>query len=141
MQPAVSLITLGVTDFNRSLQFYRDGLGWPTAAKENDPVAFFQLNNIILGLWSREELAKDARIPDTKPGFGGMSIAHNVGSEKEVDDVLATAKHAGAKILKSAEKVFWGGYSGYFADPDEHLWEVAHNPYWKLDAHGKATIL
>jgi catechol 2,3-dioxygenase-like lactoylglutathione lyase family enzyme len=140
MQPAASLITLGVTDFNRSLRFYRDGLGWPTTAKESDPVAFFQLHNIILGLWSREELAKDARIPNTKPGFGGISIAHNVGSEKEVDDVLATAERVGAKILKPAEKVFWGGYSGYFADPEGHLWEVAYNPHWKLDERGMATL-
>lgn len=140
MRPTVTLVTLGVTDFNRSLQFYRDGLGWPTKAKEGDPVAFFQLSNLVLGLWSRAELAKDAHMADTQPGFSGISLAHNTASEHEVDEVLATAKRAGAKVLKPAEKVFWGGYSGYFSDPDGHLWEVAFNPMWAMDDDGRVTL-
>ena len=139
MKPAVSLITLGVRDFGRALKFYRDGLGWKTSAKEGDPVAFFQLNNLILGLWSREELAKDAHVPDTA-GFSGITIAHNVRSEKEVDEVLDVAKHAGATVTKPAAKTFWGGYSGYVADPEGHLWEVAHNPFWDVAEDGVTTL-
>jgi catechol 2,3-dioxygenase-like lactoylglutathione lyase family enzyme len=136
----MSLVTLGVKDLQKSIAFYRDGLGWKTEVKEGDGVAFFQLSGIILSLFPRQELAKDAGMPAEGSGFPGITLAHNVGSEAEVDEVLRVAVKAGAKLQKPAQKVYWGGYSGYFADPDGHLWEVAHNPFWKLTEDGRALL-
>ncbi|MDT8895761.1 VOC family protein [Halomonas sp. I1] len=129
MQPRISMITLGVDDIERAVRFYEQGLGWPRL--ESPPeVAFFTLNGTWLGLYGREALAEDVGVPaGEKPAFGGVSLAHNVASEAEVDVVLARAVDAGASLVKPGQKVFWGGYSGYFADPDGHLWEVAHNPF------------
>ncbi|WP_069383889.1 VOC family protein [Halomonas caseinilytica] len=129
MQPRISMITLGVDDIERAVRFYEQGLGWPRL--ESPPeVAFFTLNGTWLGLYGREALAKDASLPaGDKPAFGGVALAHNVSSEAEVDAVLARAVEAGARLVRPGQKVFWGGYSGYFADPDGHLWEVAHNPF------------
>lgn len=141
MRPNLTLVTLGVSDFDRSLAFYKDGLKWPTKAKPGDPVAFFKLNGIALGLFPREELAKDAHVPDDGTGFRAISLAFNARSEEEVDDVMKEAEGIGATIIKPAEKVFWGGYSGYFADPDGFLWEVAYNPFWTLDNQGIVTEL
>lgn len=138
MRNNLSLVTLGVKDFKRALKFYRDGLGWK--AKVMDEIAFFELNGVILAIWSRANLAKDAKLPVKGSGFRGIALAHNTRSRKEVDAVIAQAKRAGAKILKKPQKVFWGGYSGYFADPDGHIWEVAHNPFWKLDAKGRVRL-
>lgn len=140
MKPAVSLITLGVTDFDASLSFYKDTLGWKTDAKPGDPVAFFPLNNIVLGLFPRTELAKDATLPDDGSGFPGFSLAHNLGSAEEVDALFADLKTKKVEIVKPPEKVFWGGYSGYFKDPDGFLWEVAHNPHWKMHQNGSVEI-
>lgn len=136
----MSLVTLGVKDLQKSIAFYRDGLGWKTDAKAGDGVAFFQLAGIILSLFSRAELAKDAGMPAEGSGFPGITLAHNVGSEAEVDEVLKTAVKAGAKLLKPASKTFWGGYSGYFTDPDGHLWEVAHNPFWRIGDDGRVFL-
>ena len=128
MQPRISLITLGVSDLDAAVKFYRDGLGFPKM--ESPPeVAFFTLNGTWLGLYSRHLLAEDAQIPAEGTGFGGIALAHNVRSEQEVDAVLALAVSAGATLTKAGQRVFWGGYSGYFRDLDGHLWEVAHNPF------------
>jgi len=133
MKPKIGLITLGVADLARSLAFYRDGLGLP--AHEYDPdagVVFFKLEGSWLALFPREELAKDAGIADSQPGFSGITLAHNEPSKEGVDAVFAEALAAGAKAVKPPEDVFWGGYSGYFADLDGHLWEVAYNPLTDL---------
>ena len=126
MEPKVSLVTIGVKDLNKSIQFYRDGLDLPMRDREPDSdVAFFTLNGAWLSVYPREKLAEDATVPDDGTGFSGMTLAHNVTSEDEVDAVLAEAKAAGGRIVKPAQDTFWGGYSGYFADPDDYLWEVA----------------
>ncbi len=140
MKPAVSLITLGVTDFDASLSFYKDTLGWKTEAKHGDPVAFFQLNNIVLGLFPRTELAKDAKMLNDGSGFPGFSLAHNLGSMEEVDALFADLQTKNVEIVKPPEKVFWGGYSGYFKDPDGFLWEVAWNPGWTLNPDCTVTL-
>ena len=133
MKPKIGLITLGVADLERSLTFYRDGLGLPT--HDYDPeagVVFFKLEGSWLAIFPREELAKDAKLPAEGSGFAGITLAHNEPSKEGVDAIFAEALAAGATILKQPEEVFWGGYSGYFADPDGHLWEVAYNPFMDL---------
>ncbi|NIC06175.1 VOC family protein [Billgrantia bachuensis] len=128
MKPRISMITLGVRDLEASIRFYEQGLGLPRM--ESPPeVAFFTLNGTWLGLYGRESLAEDAGVPAEGSGFAGIALAHNLGSEAEVDELLEQAVGAGAKLVKPGQKVFWGGYSGYFADPDGYLWEVAHNPF------------
>jgi catechol 2,3-dioxygenase-like lactoylglutathione lyase family enzyme len=124
----MSMITLGVADLDRSVAFYEQGLGLPRHG--DDPgVAFFRLDGTWLGLYGRAALAEDAGVPDTPAGFGGFAIAHNLASEAAVDATMDEALAAGATLVKRPRKVFWGGYSGYFADPDGHLWELAHNPF------------
>jgi len=136
MKPRVSLITLAVDDLQRSVKFYRDGLGLHTegiigAEVEDGRVAFFDLQSgLKLGLYPRKSLVKDFGLPEGKPDATGFSLAHNVASKKEVDAVMAQAAKADAVIVKSAQDTFWGGYAGYFQDPDQHLWEVAWNPHW-----------
>lgn len=138
MEQRVSLITLGVDDLARSRRFYEQGLGWvPAAAPEG--VVFYQLPGIALALFGHADLAEDAhRQIDGR--FSGITIAINQRSVADVDAVLTQAQAAGAQILKPAEKVFWGGYSGYFADPDGHVWEVALNPGWTINDDGTLTI-
>lgn len=134
MKPRITLITLCVDDLERSVQFYRDGLGLPTqgiVGKEFEygAVAFFDLQHgLKLALWPRKSLAHDAGIPVGIPNPTELSIGHNVSSMAEVDVVMEQAKRAGAVVVKPAGKTFWGGYAGYFQDPDHHLWEVAWNP-------------
>jgi len=128
MHPRISMITLGVSDLARSIAFYEEGLGLPRMDFDGD-VAFFPLTGTWLGLYGREALAADAGIEAEGHGFRGVALAHNVGSREEVDRLVAQAVAAGARLVKEPEDVFWGGYSGYFADPDGHLWEVAWNPY------------
>jgi catechol 2,3-dioxygenase-like lactoylglutathione lyase family enzyme len=128
MRPRISMITLGVSDLNASIKFYATGLGFPRI--ESEPtVAFFSLDGSWLGLYGNDALAEDAGVPKEGHGFSGFTLAHNVHSAPEVDEVFRQAIAAGATPVKQPQKVFWGGYSGYFADPDGHLWEVAHNPY------------
>lgn len=128
MKPRISMITLGVGDLEKSVRFYEDGLGFPRM--ESPPtVAFFTLNGSWLGLYGREALAEDAQVSAQGSGFNSFTLAHNVESEAEVDTLLAQAVSAGATLVKPGQKVFWGGYSGYFKDPDGHLWEIAHNPF------------
>lgn len=130
MQPRISMITLAVRDLAVATKFYEEGLGF-TRMESPPAVAFFTLNGTWLALYGREALAEDAQVPAKGQGFEGFTLAHNVHSEAEVDAVIAQAVAAGATLVKPPQKVFWGGYSGYFKDPDGHLWEVAHNPlFW-----------
>ncbi len=122
------MITLGVSDMDRAVAFY-EALGFPRLDSPPD-VAFFSLNGSWLGLYGREALAEDATVPAEGSGFNGFALAHNVRSNAEVDRVLAEAVAAGARLVKPGQKVFWGGYSGYFSDPDGYLWEVAYNPFF-----------
>ena len=133
MKPKIGIITLGVRDFARSLAFYRDGLGFPTHNfKDGEDIVFFKLEGSWLALYPRDKLAEDATVPDDGNGFSGITLAHNEPSAEAVDKAFAEAIRAGAKAVKQPQKVFWGGYSGYFADPDGYLWEVAHNPFTDL---------
>jgi catechol 2,3-dioxygenase-like lactoylglutathione lyase family enzyme len=137
IRPRISLITLGVRDLARARQFYENGLGWKPSSAGNDDVVFFQLaGGVVLGLFSRTSLAEDAHLADTGSGFGGITIAQNQASRVEVDRVIAVAVAAGGTLLKAAEDVSWGGYSGYFADPDGHPWEIAWNPFFPLSGDG-----
>lgn len=130
MKPRISMLTLGVRDLARSRRFYEEGLGFPRMDSPPE-VAFFTLNGTWLALYGREALAGDAGLAAEGSGFSGVALAHNVASPAEVDAVLEQAVAAGAKLVKPGQKAFWGGYSGYFADPDGYLWEVAHNPlFW-----------
>lgn len=129
MKPRISMLTLGVRDLAASIRFYEQGLGFPRM--ESPPVvAFFTLNGTWLALYGREALAGDAGVAPVGSGFSGIAIAHNVDSEAAVDAVLDEAVAAGAKLVKPGQKTDWGGYAGYFADPDGYLWEVAHNPFF-----------
>jgi uncharacterized protein len=141
MEPRISLITLGVQDLDRALQFYRDGLGWPvsSASVEGD-VAFFRSRGAVLALYPRHLLAADAHLPPDGSGFGGIALAQNVGDRAEVDAILARAEAAGGSILKPAEQAEWGGYHGYFADPDGYLWEIAWNPGFPMRPDGSIIL-
>jgi uncharacterized protein len=139
MRPRLTLVTLGVSDMARSRAFY-EALGFKASSASQDSVTFFNAGGVVLGLFGRAALADDAHVADSEPGFSGVALAHNTASEAEVDRVLAHALVCGATLKKPAQKVFWGGYSGYFADPDGHLWEVAYNPFMPLDADGHMTL-
>ncbi len=138
MKPSVTLITLGVDDLGRAINFYRDGLGLKTEGIlgqefENGAVAFFDLQpGLRLALWPRASISADTGLPVSAPGAADMTLAHNVRSEAEVDAVMREASRAGAAIVKAARKTFYGGYAGYFQDPDDHLWEVAWNPQFEI---------
>jgi uncharacterized glyoxalase superfamily protein PhnB len=133
MEPRINIINLGVADLNRSITFYRDGLGLPTTFKNGEGIAFFQLKGTWLALYPSEALAEDAGLPPQRARFGGITLAQNVHSKEEVDKVIAQAVAAGAQMLKPAADTCWGGYSGYFSDPDGHPWEVAWNPFLLLE--------
>ena len=134
MKPRITVITLGVEDLERAVAFYRDGLGLPTEGIigqefEFGAVAFFDLQaQVKLAVWPRKSLSHDTGLPITAPSPTGLSLGHNVASKQEVDEVMAQAEQAGAVIVKPAQDAFWGGYSGYFQDPDQHLWEIVWNP-------------
>ena len=133
MEPRISIVTLGVTDLPRAVEFYRDGLGLPLYDENTESIAFFQNRGTWLALYPREALAKDVGIDATGSGFSGVTLAHNVRTREEVDDLLDVAAAAGATLMKPAEDTFWGGYSGYFADPEGYLWEVAWNPHFWIE--------
>ena len=139
LERRISLITLGVADVARSTEFYQR-LGWSKSSASNDDVTFIQLKGFVLGLFSRLSLAEDAHVDDTARGFSGVTLAYNVASEIGVDAVVKFAVSCGATVVKAPEKVFWGGYSGYVADPDGHLWEIAHNPFFPFDEHGHLVL-
>jgi predicted lactoylglutathione lyase len=137
MEQRVSLVTLGVHDLSRSRAFYA-ALGWVGRSPDDD-VVFFQAGGIVVALWSRTKLAADSGVTDTG-GWGGITLALNVGSSAEVDEVIAQAGAAGATIPRAGAPTSWGGYSGMFVDPDGHAWEVAHNPFWHVDEHGRTLL-
>lgn len=144
MQPRISFVTLGVADVARARAFY-ERLGFTASSMSQDGVAFFDAGGVVLSLFGRaalaaDALAADAQADDAAPAFSGVALAHNVRSDAEVDAVLAEAVAAGATLKKPGQKVFWGGYAGYFADPDGHLWEVAHNPFLPLDPDGRPRL-
>jgi len=133
MKPKISIITLGVDDLERATRFYGEGLGLPKHDFEGGKISFFSLEGTWLALYPRDELAKDIGLAvPTQAGFSGITLAHNVASKAEVDAVLDQAVSAGARLIKPAVEVFWGGYSGYFQDTEGHYWEVAYNPYQDL---------
>ena len=138
MDQRVSVITLGVADLERARRFY-EALGWTSPSVPEDGVVFFQCGGIVLALWSRASLAEDSVVEDAG-GWGGVTLAYNVGSPQDVDAVLQEASAAGATIGRPGEATFWGGYSGVFIDPDGHPWEVAHNPYWTLADDGSVSL-
>jgi len=140
IKPRLTLVTLGVSDLPRARAFY-ERLGLRASPASQESVCFFDVNGIVLGLFGHDALAGDAHLQADRPQrFRGMSLAWNTSSEAETDAVMQQAQQAGANIVKPAEKVFWGGYSGYFADPDGHLWEVAYNPYFPFDDNGHLKL-
>jgi catechol 2,3-dioxygenase-like lactoylglutathione lyase family enzyme len=134
------LVTLGVADVEASAGFY-ERLGLTRSAQSvPGAVAFFQVGPMVLSLFGRAALAEDARVADSAPGFAGVTLACNVGSPEAVTDLMGRAVAAGARVVRPPEKAFWGGFTAYFADPDGHLWEVAHNPFWSFDAAGMVRL-
>ena len=131
MKPKISMITLGVSDLTKSTAFYRDGLGLPTYG-DYPGVTFFELIGTWLALYSYDKMAAEVRLPPSKGGFCGFTLAHNVASTKEVDNLIKQAEQAGAKVIKPPEKAEWGGYAGCFSDPDGYFWEIAWNPDFDL---------
>lgn len=139
LERRISIVTLGVADVATSTAFY-ERLGWKRSSASQEGVTFIQMKGTVLALFGREALAKDAEVADTAPGFSGVTLAHNVSSATGVDAVIKFAVSCGARLVKPPEKVSWGGYSGYFADPDGHLWEVAHNPFFPIDEQGHVVL-
>jgi predicted lactoylglutathione lyase len=138
MKQRVGVITLGVTDLPNARRFYEQ-LGWTSGAAPADDVVFFQAGGTVVALWDRANLAEDSAVTDGG-GWGGVTLAHNVGSDEEVDQVIEEARKAGATIGREPAKTFWGGYSGVFIDPAGHPWEVAHNPHWGVTDDGDVTL-
>lgn len=141
MYPGVSIITLGVADVARATRFYTN-LGWRHShGASNESITFFTLNNVVLGIFGRDALAEDSGLPaGGRNGFSGMTLAQNHGSEAAVRQALASAVAAGATTLKEPQPTFWGGYHATFADPDGHVWELAHNPFFRLGPDGTLTL-
>lgn len=138
-EPRITIITLGVADLAASTAFY-EKLGFTRAAASNEDITFFLTNGTVLALFGRAALAKDAKVADDGSGFPAVTLAHNVASTEEVDQLFAYAVACGATPKKPPQKVSWGGYSGYFADPDGHLWEIAHDPLGLLDENGNMVL-
>lgn len=140
MRPNLSVVTLGVRDLARSLRFYRDVLGWPTDAQAEDGIAFFRLRGVVLALFPKEALAEDATVGAEGSGFAGITLAHNARDRDEVDAIFRRLAAQGVRIPKLPQPTEWGGYGGYFSDPDGYLWEVVFNPNWPLDADGQVVL-
>lgn len=138
MEQRLTIIALGVQDFEVSNQFYEEKFGWKKLDSSNENITFFQLNGILLSLYRRTKLAEDANVEATGSGFKGFTLAFTTRSKEEVDAIFADLAAKGVKVIKEPEEVFWGGYSGYIADPDENLWEIAFNPFLELDEKGNA---
>ena len=138
MRQSVSLVTLGVSDYGRAKAFY-EALGW-SVTWEAEETAFFQANGVVLVLWSREKLASDMGIADETTGWGGIALAHNVGSRDEVHAVIDRARTNGAEVTREPAETFYGGYAGVFRDLDGHVWEIAHNPGFGLEEDGSVTL-
>ena len=138
MDQRLSLVTFGVSDLARARAFY-EAMGWKSGAAPADDVVFFQAGGMIVALWGRDQLAEDTRVEDSG-GWGGITPAYNARSPAEVDAVLAEARAAGGTVLREGAATFWGGYSGVFADPDGHPWEIAHNPHWTIRDDGAVSL-
>jgi uncharacterized protein len=138
MEQRLSLITLGISDLDRARNFY-EALGWKTGASPDDDVAFFQAGGMIVALWGRAKLAEDSAVREGS-GWGGITLAYNTRSQKEVDEVIEEARFAGATIGREPAETFWGGYSAVFIDPDGYPWEVAHNPNWTIEEDGSVKL-
>ena len=139
MEQRISIITLGVKNLNQSRKFY-ERLGWRSSSVSNEGIVFFQTSGMALALYPRSELAADANVAPEGSGFGGVTLAYNTRGREEVDALLAEAQKAGAKLRKPAQEAFWGGYSGYFSDPDGFLWEVAWNPFFQIAKDGSIQL-
>lgn len=142
MEPRISIVTLGVQDLARSYRFYHDGLGFPTPSQPEQGIVFFQTQGTCLALYPYDALADDVApgLPKTRAPFTGITLAHNTRTKDEVDQVLALAQQAGGTLVKPAQLASWGGYSGYFADPDGYLWEVAWSAGWQFHDDGSLVI-
>lgn len=142
MEPRISIITLGVSDLEKSYRFYHEGLGFPTTRKPDQGIIFFQTSGVCLALYSLNGLAEDVEpgLVKLRDSFPGITLAHNTRTKDEVDEVLRLAESAGGTVVKKAEIAFWGGYSGYFADPDGYLWEVAWSASWEFHGDGSLVI-
>jgi uncharacterized protein len=140
MKQHLHMITLGVKDFRRSVGFYSKTLGWEPSGVSQEDVAFFQAGGAVLGLYPREKLAEDAMVSPEGNGFSGVTLAYNARSEAEVDEIITDLRSKSVRIVKEPQKVFWGGYSSYFADPDGYLWEVAYNPFFPFDENGNLKL-
>ena len=134
------IVTLGVRDLERSRKFYTETLGWKATSNSNDDIAFFQAGSVILALYPREKLAEDALTSPEGSGFAGMTLAYNARSEAKVDEIIRNLEAKGVQIAKQPQKVFWGGYSSYFVDPDGFHWEVAYNPFFSFDERGNLNL-
>ncbi|NIW47177.1 MAG: VOC family protein [candidate division Zixibacteria bacterium] len=139
MQQRLTLITLGINNLEKMRSFYQNTFGWKPLENSSDQIVFFQLNGILLSLYGREALAEDAEVSSVGSGFKGFTLAHNLRSEEEVDQLFSELESKGAKIVKHPRKVFWGGYSGYIADPEDNLWEIAYNPFMEYDEAGNVV--
>jgi uncharacterized protein len=139
MKQNLHIITLGARDFEKSKEFYAEILGWKRSGSQED-IAFFQAGGVVLAIYPREKLAEDALVSPAGSGFSGITLACNMGSESEVDALIHDLKTKGVKIIKEPQKVFWGGYSSYFADPDNYCWEVAYNPFSSFDENGNLKL-
>lgn len=140
MRQKLTLVTLGVSNLARAVDFYEVGLGWKRAAASQDDLVLFSLGGIVLGLYSRQHLADDATVSAEGSGFSGITLSYNAKDQHEVDHVMRQVQSLGATIVKPPQKAFWGGYNGYFRDLDGHLFEVAYNPFWEMDANGNVLI-
>ena len=140
MNQHLHLVTLGVRDYETSKRFYTEILGWKPSSSSNEDVTFFQEGGVVLSIFQREKLAGDALVDPEGNGFAGFTLAYNAQSEAEVDEIISNLKAKGVKILKEPQKVFWGGYNSYFADPDGNCWEVAYNPFFPFDESGNLNL-
>ena len=139
MNQHLHLITLGVRDFEKSKKFYSEILGWKIS-RPQEGIAFFQAGGVVLAIYPREKLAEDALVSPMGSGFSGITLAYNAHSESQVDEIIKDLRSKGVKIIKEPQKVFWGGYSSYFADPDDYCWEVAYNPFFAFDEDGDLKL-
>ncbi len=136
----MNIVTLGVKNIKEARAFYENGLGWKISSASNEHIVFIQLNSIVLTLYSRAALAQDANLKNEPSSFGGITLSYNARTKTDVEQALEMAKKAGAKILKPAQDVFWGGFSGYFADLDGYAWEIAWNPHFQMDLKGNLQL-
>lgn len=139
MEQRLTIVGLGVEDLKVSSQFYEEKFGWTKLSSSNENIVFIQLNGILLSLYPREKLAEDAKVDAAGQGFKAFTLAYNTRTKEEVDELFETLESRGVQVVKSPEEVFWGGYSGYIADPDGNLWEIAFNPYLALDEDGNTN--